>query len=256
MAIRAFIVFLIWIGTNVGHCQNLVPNGSFEVFITCPEQPNQLKLAREWNVPSFGGTPDYFCYCSDSTSFSRLINVPINFAGHQEAFEGRCYAGMFFLSNEDFSQREYIQVKLKEPLRKGTSYRVSMRISLSDKANYPVNFFSACLSKTGSLKIGREFIPICESRIQLGGNSLMTDSTNWIEVVNLYVAGGGETYLTIGIFDELEKSKYRKMISSIVSTLPRFGTNPYLFSYYYIDDVLVIAADEKGEFSHQIQGEQ
>ncbi len=74
-----------------------------------------------------------------------------------------------------------------------------------------------------------------------------------MEVGNLYVARGGETYLTIGIFDELKKHRYRKIISGIVNDLPRFGTNPYLFSYYYIDDVSVKAADDEGKFSHQIK---
>ncbi len=142
---RAFIYCAVWMYANIGYCQELVPNGGFELFIKCPEQPNQLKLAEGWSVPSFGGTPDYFCDCSDSNSFSGFVGVPINFGGHQNAFEGKCYAGMFFLSNEDFSQREYIQVKLKSPLRKATAYKVSMRISFSDNANYPINFFSACL---------------------------------------------------------------------------------------------------------------
>ncbi|MBK9075019.1 MAG: hypothetical protein IPL77_08535 [Flavobacteriales bacterium] len=69
-----------------GSGQNLVVNGDFEQFNTCPNFWNQLHQATGWS--SAGLSPDYFNSC-DTTAFVGEENV----VGYQHAASGFGYAG-------------------------------------------------------------------------------------------------------------------------------------------------------------------
>ena len=60
--ILVFMTFIIW---NKCSCKELIPNGSFEEFTTCPTSLTQLYKVKDWfnpttNVLITTGTPDYF----------------------------------------------------------------------------------------------------------------------------------------------------------------------------------------------------
>src|SRR5580658_4883580 len=98
--------------------QNIVFNGSFEVYQTCPKYESQIKYAAGWDRPT-DGTPDYFNACCGVSQ----IGVPKNFMGYQEPRSGSCYAGLFlYQSDAPDAYREYITNELKSPLEKGKVY--------------------------------------------------------------------------------------------------------------------------------------
>src|SRR5689334_10862519 len=89
--------------------QNLVPNPSFEIFDTCPDNVDQVNRAQGWS--SFGNTPDYFNTC-DSTG-NMAVSIPHNALGYQLAADGSAYCGLF--NHEVFEYREYIGSQLINP---------------------------------------------------------------------------------------------------------------------------------------------
>jgi hypothetical protein len=53
------MILILVLSMNI-HAQNLVPNPSFEEYITCPISGVTLGRASNWTVPEQGLTPDYF----------------------------------------------------------------------------------------------------------------------------------------------------------------------------------------------------
>ena len=76
-----YILFLLIVSS--GFSQNLVQNGGFEDFVSCPVKMSNLnKDAAYWSAPTLG-TTDYFNECSRTK-----LGVPMNFKGKQEPYEG------------------------------------------------------------------------------------------------------------------------------------------------------------------------
>ena len=101
---------------------NLVPNNSFEVIDSCPSTVSQLRFAQPWFSPSLG-TPDVYNACSG------LLGVPDNLLGYENARTGIGYAGIGIHGNIG-TNREYIAVKLNEPLKKYMYYCFTIYCSL------------------------------------------------------------------------------------------------------------------------------
>jgi hypothetical protein len=85
--------------------QNLVPNGSFEQYYSCPVFNGEADTCIGWH--SFGGiigatgTPDYFNSCSI------VVGVPDNLCGRQMAYQGNGYMGLFYQRLFLLVQRNY-----------------------------------------------------------------------------------------------------------------------------------------------------
>src|SRR5687768_2852373 len=114
-----------WMAISVASCcvipspassQNLIPNPGFEAFSECPG--NYSEAAHEFRAEGWRsatmGSPDHFHSCSVGEA-----DVPHNWAGVSEAFEGNGYAGIYLWMNDaSNSYREYLQCKLLQPLIK------------------------------------------------------------------------------------------------------------------------------------------
>src|ERR1051326_8610415 len=71
--------------------QNLVPNGSFEIYDSCPEYEAQIARANGWSIYSQAGTtPDYYNACDSGGQFC----VPNGYLIHQPAIDGNAYAAL------------------------------------------------------------------------------------------------------------------------------------------------------------------
>ncbi len=114
---------------------NLVPNGSFEQHNNCPvsisgvaKEAAPLEFLRDWIAPT-QGTSDYFHACSHHEA-----DVPLNFSGYQPAQHGEGYCGIIALVTDDtlsnaYAYREYLLVRLNEPLKAEKRYCVSFYAS-------------------------------------------------------------------------------------------------------------------------------
>ncbi len=216
---------------SFGFGQNLVQNGGFEEFVSCPVKMSNLnKDAKYWSAPTLG-TTDYFNECSRTK-----LGVPMNFKGKQEPYEGAGYAGLYLFAPRDY--REYIQVPLKETLQKGSRYRLTLFLSLSEKSDGAVMDMAALFSeKPLSVYTKRELshgdLSTMASRTthikQFPVSGYYQDKQNWMELTFDMVAKGFENHLILGNFKSNSGSAY---LSFDKTTKGEEG-----YSYYYVDDI-------------------
>lgn len=233
---RIFLLITIISLPLLGWGQNLVPNGEFDQFKYCPYGFTQgrLKIVNHWAQPSLG-TADYFNECSDSFS------VPNNPMGSQSAVKGPGYVGLVAFAPKENNSREYIQVKLSETLKSGEKYCLSFLVSLADYSNYMIDGFGVHFSQNKIKGNGKKVLGFTP-QIQVPSGYLLQDDTDWIEISQVYIAEGGEQYLTFGNFkrDRELNVKYR----NIRIESPHHAWD---YAYYYLDHVslLPIGKDDR-----------
>ena len=247
-----FFLFIIQNLTfNISSAQNLVFNGDFEIYDTCPvnfSQPldPQIEHATGWYAPTTG-TSDYFNTCSIGN-----VAVPLNNFGYQMPFSGNGYVG-FFANDFGFAAfqcsstnaiekssfyREYVQAKLISPLLGNTIYRFSFYISLADTVGgYAVKNISALFTNDS---IGFDCFKPIIANPQIKSPDFVTDNINWTKVEGEFIAQGGEQYLTIGNFaDTLNFANDTLTVKPGTDWQDGTGT-----AYYYIDGVSVEALED------------
>jgi hypothetical protein len=251
--IYRFTFFVLFFNTVVVHAQpvNLVPNGGFEERVECIYNDSNIEDAPPWFNPCVDefipATPDIFHGCAivnnEPCPYPEewyldlwFAGVPTNFLGCEEPFDGQGYAGAFlFYPNAETDRdgyREYLAVKLTEPLEEDIEYTVSFQISLAERVTHAIWNVQVLLSNDSlvqPLDSYMDFLP------QLSGTpgDFIANKTGWRELNWVYTAQGGELFLYIGNFQA----------NSVVDTLDISGGmtfGHYLdASYYYFDNVLV-----------------
>ncbi len=224
--------------------QNLVPNPSFEDTLGCPTSPGAAGIGfymvndkvKYWYIPN-SATTDYYNSCAPVSSG---VNVPANWLGYQEAFDGKAYVGVVVYVVEDPFPAEYVQCQLLEPLKPCFKYRVSYQVSLADYSARAIDALGLRLDIIPPKK--EQYAPDefhgFELPPHIAPGYAITDTANWVEVSGYYTAKGGEQYLTIGRF--FDTTLYSN------ENLPPALTNPcdscfaIVEAYYYIDTVSVI----------------
>jgi hypothetical protein len=231
--IRLLVISVLLPMLCVGQ-QNLVPNGSFEEITSCPTSSAQIHLAVPWMDDI--GSAELFNVCNPgSSSGSPHVGVPANAAGNQYAHSGNGYSGIYTYGGPNESNgREYLQVPLTQPLYPGR-YEVSFWASLADRFAYAVGSLGAFLSDTLVTRTSFNSLPGVEPSIQSPPGQIFTDKDIWYLITDTFTSRvGGERYLAIGNFKSTAESD-----TLFVPTSP----NDRLKSYYYIDDVSVVALD-------------
>lgn len=222
--------------------QNLVPNGDFEDYVTCPNVSNYyLDNAEYWFMPTNNGTSDYFNSCStDADVEGLLFSVPQNYIGWQEAHSGSGYAGFSFsMLNDGGSYCEYISVELNQALRKETFYELSFYVSVADsfvlsyEPNIYVNKLGAYFSANVIDQNNSNIIDV-KPQFESNPNNWLYDSISWQHVSGIFMATGGEQFLTLGNF-----ASYDDLQSNYLYPSPFLDKSVY----YYIDDVQLIEVE-------------
>lgn len=234
------IIFVILSLLSFG--QNLVPNGSFEEYLLCPDNTNgfYIESCKYWSNPTLG-TSDYFNSCSTEydTSLQRfMFSVPQNYVGEQNARTGNAYAGFSYTQVDDptvfwvdQTYSEYMQVELNEELISGKFYELKFYVSNA--------FVNICGNSVGALFLNNEMnashnnIIQLEPQIQSDLNVFFCDSIKWFEIKQMFQAKGGERFLIIGVFTPLYQMQTSDYSGNIISGPGQYGANEYL----YIDDV-------------------
>lgn len=228
---KPFLYIVFFFISVCGYAQNLVPNGSFEQYSSCPNSTGQLSNTGNWNWA--GATTDYYDSCSPQGNMS----VPLNIYGYQYAFEGSAYIGMnVYTINEGASSfyiREPAQTALNSTLSIGTKYFVSFKVALT------LNNFESCCATN---KLGARFTTFSytdgngsnpapvDNFAHIYSNSIVTDTVNWTTISGSFVADSAFSYITIGNFFD----------STNLQIIDYYGNFPQTSSaYYFIDDVRV-----------------
>ncbi|CAA6804271.1 MAG: Unknown protein [uncultured Sulfurovum sp.] len=205
--------------------QNKVEKLDFILVDNPPTYFSQLKkLTKGWESPN-GATPDL--YHKDG---ARFVGVPVNGPGNQEAYDGDSYAGIIayqtFASNK---YTEYIQTQLSAPLIAGQTYNIIFRASLAENSGEAVNGLGAYVSKKAVGFHTRSFITASP---QVISKEIIQDKENWVEVKGQFIATGGEEYITIGVFNGIDKSTTFENVKESINK----GR-----AYYYIDGIALSA---------------
>ncbi len=229
MKSRIFLLILFVLSmAKICHAQNLVPNYSFELYDTCPNNGGQLNYASFWQNPT-NASPDYFNPCN-TMGFS----VPNNISGIQSPKDGLSYAGIVSVITTVSNYREYIQVQLLSPLLASTCYQLEFFVSIGDHEPYGVNTISAYFSDTAITDDSCWGCPLLVTPqfVYNSPSNVLGNKTGWTKVEGQFMASGGEEYMTIGNF---------KLDSNTIITFVSAGANPEI-AYYYIDSVSLTPA--------------
>jgi OOP family OmpA-OmpF porin len=192
--------------------KNLVPNGSFENY---RKKSSDVRKAVPWGQIE---TIDFYqSPLKNDTTLQR------------GAHTGNCYAGFRFRKK----YKEFLQVRLVEPLHRGTVYEFSMEIRLAFWSNATLKSFGAVFTKGGYKGL----------QDAVRGNMVDTINTvtglhngyRWITVKGFYKAGGGEKYITIGNFSPVIKKDMHRI------DIFRLGAKE---SYYFVDEVKLVKAKQ------------
>lgn len=187
--------------------KNIVPNPGFET--SKNNTATDIKNAIPWNGV---GTVDYYKK-PDKRDTSR----------YKGAHKGICFAGLRF--QEDY--KEYMWVKLAEPLERGAVYQFKMYVRMLESKNVTVKIkqLGAYFSKE-PFKVGMTFH---EDGLIDSTNKKGIGDLNWILIQGDYTAQGGEQYLIIGNFrTKMKEDMVRKKKLELFK---------FQEAYYYIDDI-------------------
>ena len=189
------------------HGQELLVNGSFEDHSKCPRSVAPHKLKGISNVRSVASSPTYFNSCS------QVVGVPQNWAGHQAAKDGEGYMGMVLTSqNGDRTDRQYVQLELKEPLQNGHRYAVSFWVNAADGSGYITDRIGACFTETDRSRKGVLHDLIGKPDLENPLDRFLSDTTAWMKVEGTYNAKGGERFLIVGNFQRYGYSSRKAMV--------------------------------------------
>lgn len=195
--------------------KNIVPNGSFENY---RKKSGNIKQAIPWQ--QIASVDFYQEPISNDTS------------SQKGARTGKCYAGLRFQKK----YKEFLQVKLAEPLHRGTTYEFEMYVRLAFWSNASLKSFGALFTKMG-YKSKNDVVKaaLIDS---VSKKSSFINGYHWFKISGKYLADGGEKYVTIGNFAPNVKKDMVRM------NIFKFG---FKEAYYFVDDISMVKAKEAVE---------
>ncbi len=229
---KHLLIWMIVLNSLFVTGQNLVPNGSFENYITLPcswinSQSDFSSAMQNWVMPTLG-TSDIYSTLVASSCFANC-NSTISSFGNQLPRTGSVTAGFCtYGQGATNDYREYLEVMLTTPLISGQAYYGEFYVSRAEVLQFSTNnigmYFSDSLINSpiyGPLNL----VP------QINGNAVISDTIEWVKISGTFIATSAAQYLIIGNF-------YNDLSTS-VSSITNFN---YPNGYYYIDDVSVTLA--------------
>ncbi len=208
--------------------QNLVPNGSFEQYTSCPEFISSVFLTGWENLHTTSA--DYFNSCN----VNGVADVPFNELGYQEAFDGQAYVGLATTAVGGAAwYREIVGIALTQPLQPGVPICLSFQTALGGFGRVPWN--STLYSSKGlGLKFFTAFPTDWSAYLYPNSAALHidyvpTDTALWYGVSGVYIPDSAYTFIAVGNFfaDSLSE---RTIIDST-------GYGAFDVAYAFVDDV-------------------
>jgi hypothetical protein len=237
--VKCLVVILFLLPQVVLGQQNLVPNHSFEYLEDCPIGPGYWSVI-DWSNAN-GLSPDNFNACA-SSSGNYSANVPLNYVGFQEAYDGEGYVGFACYISNYPDLREYVQAILTDTLTGGIRYYVGFYCNAADGVEYAISTLGAVLTTEAPPMLTGNYpntLLDAEPQVLHKGRFPLTDTANWVLISDTVMATGGERYITIGNFHPDGESDTIRFNPN----QPPILNSPPTSSYYYIDDVFVYAID-------------
>lgn len=186
--------------------RNLVPNGSFENY---RRKSSDVRKAVPWQQIE---SVDFYQKALDNDTTLQ-----------KGAYMGDCYVGFRFRKN----YQEYLQVRLAEPLHRGTIYEFTMHLRLAFWSNASLRSFGAVFTKAG-YRGQKDAIKSMMVDTVCTQNFSLHSNYEWMTVHGYYKSDGGEKFITIGNFAApVQKDMLRTKIIGLKARE----------SYYFVDDI-------------------
>lgn len=216
--------------------ENLIPNGSFELYQECPDDFGWVRIGglTAWTATPPDCTPDYFHECS--SKFAPLDNA----CGRIAPQEGKGFLGLIVRvghspvhNTDELFYREHVQARLKEPLKPRNRYIFTMYVSLAEYSCYALSKIGVLFTKTPVL-INDKFST--KPQIETG---FIDTKKQWVKVTDTIIAEGGEEYVTLGEFASFSKKDIRKIDEN-----PAYEKMfSYHRAYYFFDNLSLLWLD-------------
>ncbi len=219
---------------------NLVPNPSFEEYLTCPQSTGELQIqVIDWF--SWQESPDFFHVCNNDGLGT--AGVPDNAWGSQPPVQGNAYAGFFTYHDTFEDAREYPAAELTQPLDIGQNYYVMFYTSPYDGG---VFLDQHCFSNNIGLRFFKD--PVYQttppSTILAPDNfahfntiEIIDSTEDWTLIEGWFTADDDYNWVCLGNFYD----------DSNTATIEA-NDNGYCYGIYYIDNVCVATDPEECEY--------
>ena len=249
-----FVWLFCGLASSVRAQENLVPNPSFEENLQPPSAISQLYLAIPWKgfATDAGSVPaDYY----HEQATAKIASVPSNYLGYQQPRTGQGYAGFIAFSDDYEYYREFIQVKLTQPLIRDTTYYVEFNVSLAENRTLAISdlgchfsihdpfsylftpAYVSSLNNDEQSMLRREVFTILKPQVINELDRVIRNKVDWVKISGTFVAKGGESHLTIGNFTKRKKTVKVRVVSDPNAIL-------HNDAYYYVDDVSVMSLSD------------
>lgn len=219
--LKYLIIILLLPFFSIGQGGNLVPNGGFENYTTCPNIIGGVDYAFPWdNPPNVLSSADFMHNCGYAMYGSWYTT-----SGNPYMGDG--VGGIRVMADQNINTYcEYLQVQLTAPLIAGQYYEVSFYSFLGETTTGNANSLGVVLTDASILTAGLPTQNNLQGTFQPCFPQVMMNGTGYWELQQgIYLAQGGEEYLTIGNFYS-------------PSNLNVIGQTAHCF--YLIDEVKVI----------------
>ncbi len=228
--------------------QNLVLNGDFEYYSSCPDFIHQIRRAVYWtDIDSANITladpSEYFNECAGS-GYANASGAPESRFFFQYPKSGKGMAGLrvyYRYDDSTFNSRNYVQGRLSKHLTSGKKYCVTFYVSVADyETRYAIKELGAYLDN-GSIDTTKnpgypqtKYTP----QIQNSGG-VIKDTMNWVKIQGSFTAKGTEQFITIGNFRD---AAHTTLDSFLITAQNSIGE-----SYYLLDDVSVVEINARAD---------
>lgn len=213
--------------------ENMVENGSFEIFDKTPKKLGGMTNANNWESAT-GQKADLFV----SDKKVPEIDPSNNIYGSESPQDGNAFAGILVYSKGNKMPRTYITSKMNEPMKKGQSYCVKFYVSLADNSKFASNNIAAHFSKK-DISITDKKTILDKPHVKEVNNKVISAMYGWERVCGTYTAEGGEKFITIGNFNTSEETAEEKIRADKNNKAPQI-----MAAYYFVDNVSVQLLEE------------
>jgi hypothetical protein len=232
MKSKFLLVLATAAGSTVCSAQNLVPNGSFEEVINCPEVLGALHTdCADWFssviVPGLpqneNPSSDWFHPCSPQA----LLAPPETILGFVEPFDGVALAGFLTSWESDANYKEPIGVQLESPMTTGSTY--VLRFSLFHTNAQNNEYSSNNVGVRFTTYSGYESLDAAiTNEAHLNIDSVLAWKDFWQTFEFEFTADSAYEYMHIGNFFDDD--------NTIIAGPPEISS---VGSYYFIDNVVL-----------------
>ena len=207
---------------------NLVPNGSFEDTVNCAVvTQSTIYKATHWYNPN-NATPDVW-----DCDLDRLCGMAMSPAGSnqlfQYAYEGTRHAGIYcWFGPGSSNSRDYIGVRLIEPMLAGSAYEVSLWV-VRRRMRYAVDHIGVWFGLDSLWQNTTWWLNVSpQLKLRHPSAPYLVDGNEWTRLADTLMAQGGEQWMVIGNFDVADQ------VDGIIA---QSSSLPY--AYYFVDQLEV-----------------